>query len=115
MSVRGGEPMTYAAGQFAGAQVVLHGQRFRHVGHRLVDLLQVLALVLHLGEQKSRHSETHDNTGGGWGGISIWESTYLTSQHVGILQVLVNLTVLQVILCLSSFHLLLMLLLVLQL
>lgn len=39
--------MPYVAGQFAGAQVVLHGQRLRHVGHRLVDLLQV-TLVLHL-------------------------------------------------------------------
>lgn len=35
------------AGQFAGAQAVLHGQRFSHVGHRLVDLLQI-TLVLHL-------------------------------------------------------------------
>lgn len=39
--------MSYAAGQFAGAQVVLHGQRLSHVSHRLVDLLQV-TLVFHL-------------------------------------------------------------------
>lgn len=38
---------SYLAGQFAGAQAVLHGQRLSHVGHRLVDLLQV-TLVLHL-------------------------------------------------------------------
>lgn len=37
----------HLAGQFAGAQTVLHGQRLGHVGHRLVDLLQV-TLVLHL-------------------------------------------------------------------
>lgn len=37
----------YLAGQSAGAQAVLHGQRLSHVGHRLVDLLQV-TLVLHL-------------------------------------------------------------------
>lgn len=39
--------VSYVAGQFAGAQAVLHGQRLGHVSHRLVDLLQV-ALVLHL-------------------------------------------------------------------
>lgn len=39
--------MSYLAGQFAGAQVVLHGQRLSHVSHRLVDLLQV-TLVFHL-------------------------------------------------------------------
>lgn len=38
---------SYLAGQLAGAQVVLHGQRLSHVSHRLVDLLQV-TLVLHL-------------------------------------------------------------------
>lgn len=38
---------SYLAGQFAGAQAVLHGQRLRHVRNRLVDLLQV-AFVLHL-------------------------------------------------------------------
>lgn len=38
---------SYLAGEFAGAQAVLHGQRLGHVGHRLVELLQV-ALVLHL-------------------------------------------------------------------
>lgn len=42
-------------------------------------------------------------------------STYLTSQHVGILQSLVNLTVLQVILWSLSFHLLVELFVVLHL
>lgn len=42
-------------------------------------------------------------------------STYLTSQHIGILQSLVNLTLLQVILWSLSFHLLVKLLLVLHL
>lgn len=45
--VRGRMVSSYLAGQFAGAQAVLHGQRLGHVGHRLVELLQV-ALVLHL-------------------------------------------------------------------
>lgn len=38
---------SYLAGQLAGTQAVLHGERLGHVGHRLVELLQV-ALVLHL-------------------------------------------------------------------
>lgn len=42
-------------------------------------------------------------------------STYLTSKHVGILQSLVNLTLLQVILWPLSFHLLVKLFLVLHL
>lgn len=42
-------------------------------------------------------------------------STHLTGQHVGILQSLVNLTLLQVILWFLSFHLLIKLLLVLHL
>lgn len=42
-------------------------------------------------------------------------STYLTSEHVGILQSLVNLTLLQVILWPLSFHLLIKLFLVLHL
>lgn len=45
--VRGRMVRSYLAGQLAGAQAVLHGQRLCHVGHRLVELLQV-ALVLHL-------------------------------------------------------------------
>lgn len=39
--------ISYVAGQFAGAQAVLHGKRLSHVGHRLVDLLQI-PFVLHL-------------------------------------------------------------------
>lgn len=38
---------SHLAGQSAGAQAVLHGQRLGHVRNRLVDLLQV-SLVLHL-------------------------------------------------------------------
>lgn len=47
------------AGQLAGAQVVLHGQRLCHVSHRLVDLLQV-TLVLHL-HSVSRHTQVLQN------------------------------------------------------
>lgn len=38
---------SYLAGELAGAQAVLHGKRLGHVGHGLVELLQV-TLVLHL-------------------------------------------------------------------
>lgn len=44
---RGQSVGSYLAGQFAGAQAVLHGQRLGHVRNRLVDLLQV-SLVFHL-------------------------------------------------------------------
>lgn len=47
VGVSGRMVRSYLAGQLAGAQAVLHGQRLGHVGHRLVELLQV-ALVLHL-------------------------------------------------------------------
>lgn len=47
---------SYLAGQFAGAQAVLHGQGLGHVGHRLVELLQV-ALVLHLHIGKGADKE----------------------------------------------------------
>lgn len=46
--------LAYLAGQLAGAQAVLHGQRLGHVGHRLVELLQV-ALVLHLRGEEQEH------------------------------------------------------------
>lgn len=38
---------SYLAGEPAGAQAMLHGKRLGHVGHRLVELLQV-TLVFHL-------------------------------------------------------------------
>lgn len=47
----------YVTGQLAGAQVVQHGQRLCHVGHRLVDLLQV-SLVLHLHGRANPVSKT---------------------------------------------------------
>lgn len=55
--VRGRMVRSYLAGQFAGAQAVLHGQRLGHVGHRLVELLQV-ALVLHLHADAGADTES---------------------------------------------------------
>lgn len=105
---------SYLAGQLAGAQAVLHGERLGHVGHRLVELLQV-ALVLHLcgGGQDT---ETPREIKRFLKKTTVkLESTYLTSQRVGVLQRLVNLTLFQVILRFLSFHLLVKLLLILHL
>lgn len=110
--VRGRMVRSYLAGQLAGAQAVLHGERLGHVGHRLVELLQV-ALVLHLHGTQNPHM--YKNLKKKKKKTVKWESTYLTSQRVGILQRLVNLTLLQVILWFLSFHLLVKLLLILHL
>lgn len=57
--IRGRMAGSYLAGELAGAQAVLHGQRLGHVGHRLVELLQV-TFVLHLhGDRANANSHTH--------------------------------------------------------
>lgn len=51
---------SYLAGELAGAQAVLHGKRLCHVGHRLVELLQVtLVLHLHVDEPDTGFQRKH--------------------------------------------------------
>lgn len=113
--LRGRTVRSYLAGQLAGAQAVLHGKRLGHVGHRLVELLQV-ALVLHLrGDTGPPHTCALFHEQERFLKQLKLENAYLTRQRVGILQRLVNLTLFQVILWFLSFHLLVKLLLILHL
>lgn len=103
--------MSYVTGQPAGVQAVLHGERLGHVGHRLVEFLQV-TFVLHL-QQKGDSVPTRGRL---HAAVEFCDgATYLASQRVGVLVGLVNRTLLQVILRSLSLHFLVKLLLVLQL